>query len=456
MSYPSISSLAYYFAFIILAYSIWRVLYNVYFHPLACFPGPLIARASLSWTDIYNPLRSRNATCIKSEFYDIYGNGFNTLCIGSERNPSRHSEMKKTLSLGFSTKALEQQEHIIHLCVDKFVEAVGRLGSKQEGVNMTDWYEMIGFDIMGEMVFGESFHSIEQEKPHFWSQLIEKHLFYVTLLDNLSRYPLIRKIGQALLPKFTVSIRDKHVGFSRRQVQNLALRRLKTKDARNDILTNIISQVENGEMSLEQLTAHSSTLVIAGGETVSTFLIGVTYHLLKNPKTLQKVSALIRQEFVEYSTITAASAKQIPYLQAVINEGLRIYPPGSQGFPRISPGAKIDGHWVPKGTEIYTSGWTITHSPEYFTEPNQFIPERWLSNDTKDNRDASQPFLLGPRACLGRNLAYVEMNVILAKLLWRYNMSLVNTELDWDQENHLHVMWWKPELWVRFEDRMES
>lgn len=469
--------------------STWRAVYNVYFHPLASFPGPLLARASLiwriyhsvgghfhfaieqqhrryghvfrvspnelsfssvqSWTDIYNPPPSRNATCIKADFYDIYGSGFDVRCIGSERDPARHSDMKKTISPGFSAKALAQHEDIVQACVDKFIEATGRLGSGPKGVNLTDWYEMVAFDILGEMAFGESFHSIEQGRPHFWSQLVEKHLFYITLLDNLRRYPLVRKVGQFLLPGLTVGVRNKHVGFSRYQVQ----RRLEAGGARNDLLTSLINHMEKGELSREQLTAHASTLVIAGGETVATFLSGVTYHLLNNHSSLQKLTTAIRDEFTTYDSINSRLAQQIPYLQAVISEGLRIYPPGSQGFPRVSPGTSIDGHWVPRGTEIYTSAWTVTHDPDNFEDPNTFIPERWLSSETKDNKNASQPFSLGPRACMGRNLAYVEMSVILAKLIWRYDLFLLDEKLDWNRESHMHIMWSKPDLWVRFGDR---
>lgn len=227
--------------------------------------------------------------------------------------------------------------------------------------------------------------------------------------------------------------------------------------------------MEKGELSREQLTAHASTLVqvcpqcltkyllmhtrIAGGETVATFLSGVTYHLLNNHSSLQKLTTAIRDEFTTYDSINSRLAQQIPYLQAVISEGLRIYPPGSQGFPRVSPGTSIDGHWVPRGTEIYTSAWTVTHDPDNFEDPNTFIPERWLSSETKDNKNASQPFSLGPRACMGRNLAYVEMSVILAKLIWRYDLFLLDEKLDWNRESHMHIMWSKPDLWVRFGDR---
>ena len=88
---------------------------------------------------------------------------------------------------------------------------------------------------------------------------------------------------------------------------------------------------------------------IAGGETVSTFLAAVTYFLLTETAAYDKLCTEIRDGFVSYSQINAQAAQQLPYLQAVINEGLRIYPPGSQGFPRVSPGTSIDGCWVPKG-----------------------------------------------------------------------------------------------------------
>lgn len=97
------------------------------------------------------------------------------------------------------------------------------------------------------------------------------------------------------------------------------------------------------------MTAHASTLIIAGGETVATFLAATTFYLLKNPDSYSQAREEVRKRFASYESINATSAQQLPYLQALISEGLRIYPPGSQGFPRISPGVMIDGHWVPQG-----------------------------------------------------------------------------------------------------------
>lgn len=98
---------------------------------------------------------------VKSEFYEMYGSGFDSLCIGSERNPQTHSRMRKSLAAAFSTRALAEQEPIVHKCIDEFVSKLGEQGTKVAGLNMTKWFEMLAFDILGEMAFGESFHCIK-------------------------------------------------------------------------------------------------------------------------------------------------------------------------------------------------------------------------------------------------------------------------------------------------------
>lgn len=88
---------------------------------------------------------------------------------------------------------------------------------------------------------------------------------------------------------------------------------------------------------------------------MATFLAAITFYLLKELKAYNKLREEIRSQFRSYDDICAVSAQQLPYLQAVIKEGLRIYPPGSQGFPRISPGVSVDGYWVPEGVSFPSS-----------------------------------------------------------------------------------------------------
>ncbi|KAL8724112.1 MAG: hypothetical protein Q9166_008124 [cf. Caloplaca sp. 2 TL-2023] len=364
-------------------------------------PNELSFATVTSWKAIYGHAIAGKPTAVKSKFYEMYGAGFNSWCIGSERDPKVHGRMKKLLSHAFSTKALLEQESIIQSSIDAFIDKIGPESSTPKGLNVGEWYQMVAFDILGDMAFGESFHCIENGKPHFWPELILEHLFFITVVDNLRRYPLFVTLGKWILPKFTVSTRNKHTGYARNQVST----RLSHKTERKDFLSNIIDKVEAGEVSHEELTAHTSTLVIAGGETVSTFLPAVTYYLLTNPEPYRKLREEIRNSYTSLDEINAASALRLPYLQAVIAEGLRIYPPGSQGFPRISPGMMVDEHFVPEGAEMYTSAWTVTHDEKYFHEPFAFKPERWIDPDCKDVKEASQPFSLGPRGCLGRKYA---------------------------------------------------
>ena len=81
-----------------------------------------------------------------------------------------------------------------------------------------------------------------------------------------------------------------------------------------------------------------------------------------------------------------------------------MYPPVPVGLPRTSPGAMVAGHFIPKGTEVSVHQYATAHSPENFVDPNKFLPERWIDPKYKetDRKDASQPFSVGPRVCIGR------------------------------------------------------
>ena len=142
--------------------------------------------------------------------------------------------MKRLLAPAFSTKALLEQESIVQNCVDGFVRKLLKIGGTDGELNMTVWYEMIAFDILGEMAFGESFHCIESEKPHFWQQMIAKHLYFITFTDNLRRYPFMRWLGKRLLPWLTVEVQNKHSGFSRMKISRCCAQvRLETCCAAN-------------------------------------------------------------------------------------------------------------------------------------------------------------------------------------------------------------------------------
>ncbi|KAI1381281.1 putative cytochrome P450 [Hypoxylon crocopeplum] len=466
-------------AYSLLAYEVGSIIYNLYFHPLAKFPGPWLARSTLLWRlwctmdgrhhenfhkqharygpvfrvspnelsfsslqsykDIYGYPPPGSEQCIKSDFYDIFGNGFNTGCIGSERNPKVHAKKKKHLLAAFSAKALAAQEDIIQRCIDGFVLKIGPISQKSsEGINL--------------MAFGESFGCIQSEKHHFWIDLVLQHVREITLMDNLRRFTFLSGFAKWILPSLIMSVRARHTGYTRAKVQ----RRLESTSSRQDFLTNVVEKVKSSDVPLEEMAAHSSTLIIAGGETTATTLAAVMYYLLKTPKAMEKLKAEICSGYKAYGEIDSTSALQLPYLQAAFNEALRIHPSGAHGHPRISPGTRIDGHWVPKGTEVYTSTWSVSHGAEYFTDPDAFIPERWTDLDSEDIKEASQPFSLGFRACIGRSFAYLQMSLVLSKMIYTYDFELLNKDLDWEAQSKHYVMWWKAPIQVRATNRLTA
>lgn len=154
--------------------------------------------------------------------------------------------------------------------------------------------------------------------------------------------------------------------------------------------------------SRKELESQASMMVVAGSETTATALSGITYYLGRNRRVCEKLTHEIRTSFKEYNDINGRSTDMLIYLKAVIEEGLRLYPPIPIGLPRVSPGETVDGNYVPRGTVVHVSSWTATHSEMNFHKPFEFFPERWLESTSMDEKSASQPFLLGSRVCLGR------------------------------------------------------
>lgn len=115
-----------------------------------------------SWRSIYGYPPQGQAHLIKSEFYDIFGAAFDEACIGSERDPHKHAQKKRTLAAAFSPKALEAQEHIVQQVWDNFCFKVGHASQKTAGgINLVKWLELATFDALGEMAFGESFGCLD-------------------------------------------------------------------------------------------------------------------------------------------------------------------------------------------------------------------------------------------------------------------------------------------------------
>ena len=160
-----------------------------------------------------------------------------------------------------------------------------------------------------------------------------------------------------------------------------------------------------GKRSLDPVRQSRLIESNAGSETSATFLSGALYNLLTHPPTLDLLLAELRSAFSSRSSVTMAAVHDLPYLNAVLEESLRVYPPVAFAQARIVPrqGAIICGEAIPGGTSVGVPSLAASLSEANWMEPHAFKPERWLGDEwVGDDRKATQPFLVGPRSCLGK------------------------------------------------------
>ncbi|EFQ34350.1 cytochrome P450 [Colletotrichum graminicola M1.001] len=468
-----------------IAYCLVRSLYNLFLHPLAEFPGPtwmrisrlpfcyklltgtlpfdvlelhkrygpvvriapdeLIFHDSRAWKDIMGHKGQGDAEMEKSQkFYRSVPNAPSDI-INSGRE--EHSNLRRALAHGFSERSIRHQEPIVKGYVDLLIKRLhehGQGGSK--ALNLAAWYNYTTFDVIGDLAFGEAFGCLDSSDYHPWVRSIFQMVRLGTVLQTGTHYPFVLKLMMAMVPEKMKRERAQHGEFTEAKLK----RRMELEHERPDLIEGLLKRKDDWNMSFANLESNSSILIIAGSETTATLLSGATYYLLMNPVALKKLTDEIRSSFEDESEIDVQSVGNLTYLLACLDEALRIYPPVPIGLPRIVPrgGANIADHYVPEGTTVSIYQWAMYHSEKNFRDPFSFRPERWLQDAAfeSDNREAFQPFHTGPRNCIGRNLAYAEMRLILARVLWNFDIEIAGDSTDWASRQKIYILWEKGPL----------
>jgi cytochrome P450 len=483
--------------FILCAYTIGLWTYNLFFHPLAKFPGPRL-NAMSPLPGIYSLLRGRlpldnkllhdkygsvvrvspNELAFNSaqSWDDIYGHrqgrpnmhkdpihvgsvdplpGASTLTMADDEN---HARQRRALAHSFSTKALLEQEEIIQGYVSSFIKNLSRMADSSETLNMVNWLNFTTFDIIGDLAFGEPFGCLELGAFHSWVSLIYETVKVGALEQATRRFAPAGTWLQSqlvnMIPKNVRQRRRDHLTFSKEKV----LRRLADdKTDHKDFIYYILKQREKHDLKENEIVLNGALFIVAGSETTANLLSGLIARLIWNPDKYTKLCSEIRDAFTSEDQITYDSTSKLIYLNACLEEGLRIHPPVPTGLLRTVPagGDTIDSHFVPGGTSVAVSSWAAAHNPAHFRDCDAFIPERFIDPAyASDNKRGYQPFSLGPRGCIGRHLSYMEMRLILSRLLWNFDVVSADGAWQWDPKGEMGNMrafmtWEKPDLNVR-------
>ncbi|KJK61356.1 Cytochrome P450 [Aspergillus parasiticus SU-1] len=468
------------------------IVYNIYFHPLAKFPGPKsyaatripyfqallggqigqaikdlhqrygevvrIAPNELSfidgeaWKAIYGTRPGHKQKPKDVRYYPPTAGGVPSIVVSNDED---HSRFRRTLSHAFSETSLRAQEPLVNSYIDLLIQRLHEhceAGSKP--LDMVAWYNFTTFDIIGDLAFGEPFNCLHNSAYHKWVSMIFSNIRYGTYGNLARRFPGSKFLLRLITPTRIANGRNWHIELTKEKVKG----RLEKSNDRMDFYGHILKQKDTERaMSFDEMVTNGSTLIVAGSETTATLLSAVTFYLLKNERVLGKLQQEIRASFESEKDITVTACNQLEYLNAVLTEGLRIFPPAPTGLPRIvdGEGDMIAGKWVPGGTIVSIPHLAAFHSASNFTDPESFIPERFLGDPrfANDSKTVLQPFSFGPRNCIGRNLANAEMRLILARVLYNFDLELDVRSENWSQQE-TYILWNKPGLYVRLRPRV--
>ncbi len=279
-------------------------------------------------------------------------------------NNADHARYRRLLAHAFSEKALHEQEYLplayIDLLTRRLRGIVSSSGNHGAVVDIVKWLNFTTFDIVGDLALGESFHCLEESKYHGWVSILFTQFKAAGLFMSL-RFFGLDKLLLMVLPKSLLKKRTEHAKYSKDRIHHrLAQGKEGADSQRNDFMTYVLRYNDEKGMTVPEIEQTFRVLVVAGSETTGTALSGILGNLLQSPDAMAKITNEIRQSFKNASEICANRVSNLPYLNAVIEEGLRLCTPVALGLPRVVPtgGAEVSGQWLPGG---------VSSSPPFYT-----------------------------------------------------------------------------------------
>ncbi|KAJ5597022.1 hypothetical protein N7450_003480 [Penicillium hetheringtonii] len=446
-------------------------IYNVFFHPLRNYPGPKLDAAS-QLVYVYHMVKGDSCKHI-ANLHEKYGEvvrtgpneisyttvSANKTIFGNktteemtfEKNPAvyiqgsgtaqnllfantrEHPRFKKLMAPAFSEQAIKEQEPTIQQLTSDMIHSLrfNRCGRSyypdSDGiVNIGAWCNFVVFDILSSLSFGKAVGCLELGNYHEWTNVIFKAMKHAHFVQCAHRLKPYHRILERLIPGEISDPYEKHMENVRKYIRERG-------NMENVSRTDFASFILRG-MTEDELVDNVNILATAGTETTATTLSSIFYYLTHNPESYQKLVSEIRSSFTHEDEITFNAIGNLKYLKAVIQEAFRIHPSVPVGLHRITPnaGSYIDGRWVPGGTWVSVALLAAYRSPKSWQRPDEFAPERWLGDPEfeSDNRQIWAPFSIGPRKCIGMNLAYLNMRLIVARLIWNFDFEAQPDNID--------------------------
>lgn len=358
-----------------------------------------------------------------------------------------HRRRRAMFANHFSTTSIHQLEPLLQSKVEKLIQRMYEAKLNKTPFPLTYAYSAMTIDIITLYLFGKPYGCLDSPSfaKHFHDVFSQTSLATHTTkqfprLTSLLNF-LPKRLNNYILPsqKLLQEMQEIFASQAQEVKEEHATKIKPLSDGDNGlqklILESMIhANVPAAEKSLRRLTEEAQLLVIAGTLTTAHTLMTISWYLLSNPPVL----ARLKDELANVQDSSSTDLKQaqirlrtlesLPYLTATIREGLRLGTGVPHRLQRVSPttALHIDGYDLPPGTPVSMSAMLMHYNPDVFPEPEMFNPDRWLPLDTEGKRLNKYlvPFSKGSRQCVGINLAWAEMQLIIAAIFGKNGPKL--------------------------------
>lgn len=418
--------------------------------------GPVVrygpSRVSINSSSALHDIYNHKANVRKSGFYRNFSHYFKAPSVLTAITAKEHGYKRRIVAQGLSDSAIQAMEGHVLRNVRKFCSKLVREEifetnspstqmEMSEGwgppKNMTRWTDYLTFDIMGDLCFSRSFDMLDSVENHYILEVLPAALQGLNTIGHMQ--------GIAALQLDKILFRDlaranaRYEAFSKKQADECILKgnKLETKDVFYFLQRGTDPDTGKG-FTLHELVSEASLLIIAGTDTTATSITSTVFYILHNPTVLAKLNDEVRSAFTHVEEIRGGGKlSECHYLRACIDEALRMSPIVGGILPRevLSGGITVDNTYFPAGIDVGVPIYALQHNEAYHPQPFEYIPERWLLNENVKTgfgslesvalaRRAFCPFSLGPRACVGKGMAYKELSIILARLIYVFDMRI--------------------------------
>jgi cytochrome P450 len=308
-------------------------------------------------------------------------------------------------------------------------------------LEIRDWSSRATLDIIGLAGMGRDFNALSDPSN-------ELNQTYRTVF-NPGRAAQIMQLVASVVPIWILRAlplkRNNEIKDAISTIKNVAADLIKDKRAklekggRTDL--DILSvAIESGGFSDDDLVNQLMTFLAAGHETTASAMAWATFLLCKHPDAQKRLREEIRSSLPSITnaaeTIDSTVIDKLPYLNAVLNEVTRIFPPVPLTLRETVSDTTIQGHFVPRGTTVIISPWAVNTSRSLWgDDAREFNPDRWLGQGQHANMGGAESnyavttFLHGPRSCIGKDFAKAEFACLMAALVGRFKMEFEDPEL---------------------------